>query len=78
MNLSFQLLLEVAPEFLVGFFRTALLFWRAAKLMFSPYGADVCRQANPAGVIGICDAMSCGVRKRDVLYDEELRSLRDL
>ena len=48
------------------------------SVCFSQYGADVCRQANPTGVIGLCNALICGFRRRDGLYDEELRPLRDL
>ena len=35
-------------------------------------------KANPTGVIGLCNALICGVRRRDGLYDGELRPLRDL
>ena len=37
--------------------RTALHFLSAAELMFSRYENDIRREANPAGIVGLCNAM---------------------
>ena len=43
------------------------------SVCFSQYGADVCRQANPTCMNGLCKTLICGVRRGDGLYDGELR-----
>ena len=40
-----------------AYLRTALHFLGAAELMFSRYETDIRREANPAGVVGLCNAM---------------------
>ena len=40
-----------------AYMRTGLHFLGAAELMFSRYENDIRREANPAGVVGLCNAM---------------------
>ena len=59
-----------------SYFRTALQFLGATELMLSQYEADIRRQANPAGLVGMCNAMHAGF-ERSVLFNEELKPLRE-
>ena len=59
-----------------AYLRTALHFLGAAELMFSRYETDVRRQANPAGVVGLCNAMhlhfeQCAIGNKDLLPLED-------
>ena len=53
--------------------RTALHFLGAAKLMFSRYETDIRREANPAGLVGLCNAMHTSF-SQCALANTELRS----
>ena len=46
-----------------GYFSTALHLGVAAEFMFSQYGPDVRRRANPAVLIGRSDAMHAGLER---------------
>ena len=58
------------------YFRTALHLLGAVELMFSQYGADIRSQANPAGLVGMCDAMHADI-KRSAVHSSGLRSLEE-
>jgi len=54
-----------------AYLRTALHFLGAAKLMFSRYETDVRRQANPLGVVGLCNTIhtnfeQCAVNNKEL------------
>ena len=53
-----------------GYLRTALHFLGAAELMFSRYETDVRRQANPAGVVGMCNAMHSNFEQCTIINKE--------
>ena len=57
-----------------GYLRTALQFLGAAEIMFTQYETDVRTQANPAGVVGMCNSMHSEI-ERAALYNEELKPL---
>ena len=59
-----------------GYLRTALHFLGAAELMFSRYETDVRRQANPSGVVGMCNAMHSNF-EQCAIVNKELKSLDD-
>ena len=59
-----------------AYLRTALHFLGAAELMFSRYETDVRSQANPAGVVGLCNAMhlhfeQCAIGNKELLPLED-------
>ena len=53
-----------------GYLRTALHFLGAAELMFSRYETDIRRQANPAGVVGMCNAMHANFEQCTIVNKE--------
>ena len=53
-----------------AYLRTALHFLGAAELMFSRYETDIRRQANPAGVVGLCTAMHTNFEQCAVINKE--------
>ena len=57
-----------------GYLRTALQFLGAVEIMFTQYETDVRTQANPAGVVGMCNTMHSEI-ERAALYNEELKPL---
>ena len=58
------------------FFRTALHLLAASELMFTQYEADVRSQANPAGIVGLCNTMHAEI-KRSAVHSLKLKSLKD-
>ena len=56
------------------FFRTALHLLGAAELLFSQYETDIRSQANPAGLVGMCNAMHADI-KRSAVHSTGLKSL---
>ena len=56
------------------YFRTALHLLEAVELMFFQYGADIRSQANPAGLVGMCDAMHADI-KSSAVHSSGLRPL---
>ena len=59
-----------------SYFRTALQLLGAAELLFSRYVTDVRTQANPSGVVGMCNAMHSEF-KRSAFYADELKPFPD-
>ena len=59
-----------------GYLRTALHFMGAAELMFSRYETDIRRQANPSGVVGMCNAMHSNF-ELCAIVNKKLKSLDD-
>ena len=59
-----------------SYFRTALQLLGAAELLFSRYVTDIRTQANPAGVVGMCNAMHSEF-KRSAFYADELKHFPD-
>ena len=65
-----------------AYLRTALHFLGAAELMFSRYETDIRRQANPAGIVGMCNAMHSNfelcaiVNKKLKSLDEFIREMK--
>ena len=57
-----------------AYFRTALHLLGAVELMFSQYVADIRSQANPAGLVGMCDAMHADI-KSSAVHSSGLRPL---
>ena len=58
------------------YFRTALQFLGAAELLFSQYDSHIRSQANPAGVVGMGNAMHAEF-KRAAVHGCELKNLDD-
>ena len=58
-----------------AYLRTALHFLGAAEFLLAQYETDVRRQANPAGVVGMCGAMHSEF-ERCTIFNEELKPLR--
>ena len=56
-----------------AYLRTALHFLGAAELMFSRYETDIRREANPAAVVGLCNAMHTSF-SQCALANKELKS----
>ena len=59
-----------------GYLRTALHFLGAAELMFSRFETDIRRQANPAGVVGMCNAMHANFEQCTIV-NKELAPLKN-
>ena len=59
-----------------SYFRTALQLLGAAELLFSRYVTDIRTQANPAGVVGMCNTMHSEF-KRSAFYADELKPFPD-
>ena len=59
-----------------SYFRTALQLLGAAELLFSRYVTDIRTQANPAGVVGMCNAMHSEF-KRSAFYADDLKPFPD-
>ena len=66
------------------YLRTALHLLGAAELVFAQYISDIRTQSNPAGVVGVCNAMHAQLKKSAVLSDglrpphEFLREMKSL
>ena len=58
------------------YFRTALQLLGAAEIMFSQYETDVRSQANPAGLVGLCNTMHADI-KRSAVHSTGLKPLKD-
>ena len=58
------------------YFRPALHLLGAVELMFSQYETDIRSQANPAGLVGMCDAMHADI-KRSAVHSSGPRSFGD-
>ena len=58
------------------YFRTALQLLGAAELLFSQYDAHIRSQANPAGVVGMSNAMH-NEFKRATVHGSDLKNLDD-
>lgn len=58
------------------YFRTALHLLGATELLFSQYETDIRSQANPAGFVGMCNAMHADIKRSEV-HSSELKSLRE-
>ena len=48
----------------------------AAELLFTQYGADIRKLANPAGVVGMCSYMHSEL-ERSTFHNEDLKPLDD-
>ena len=58
------------------YFRTALHLLGAAEIMFSQYETDIRSQANPAGLVGLCNSMHPDI-KRSAVHSTGLKPLKD-
>ena len=56
-----------------SYFRTALHLLGATELMFSQYEAHIRAQANPAGLVGMCNAMHADIKGATV-HGTEMKS----
>ena len=59
-----------------SYFRTALHLLGAAELMFAQYEADIRTQANPAGLVGMCNAMHADIKGATV-HSTRMKSLSE-
>ena len=59
-----------------SYFRTALHLAGATELLFSQYETDIRAQANPAGLLGMCNAMHADIKSATV-HGTQMRSLSE-
>ena len=67
--------LTIKNKSLDGFYiRTALLLLEATELMFSQYKENIRSQANPVGLLGMCNAMHAEIKSIQV-HSTEMKSV---
>ena len=58
-----------------AYLRTALILLGAAEILFAQYEQDVRVQANPAGAVGLCQALHNEIERSTLYGDQKLKSL---
>ena len=61
-----------------GYLRTALALLEATEILFTQFEEDILRHANPAGAVGMVQAMHNEIERAILYGDQDLKPLRSL
>ena len=60
-----------------GYLRTALALLEATEILFTQFEEDIRRHANPAGAVGMVQAMHNEIERAILYGDQDLKPLRE-